>query len=129
VVAMLHRLLESGLARQRDPEGQKFMPVIELTAAGIAVMKGLAEPPLTLRDIVPRRTSREMGTNPRALGTNPKALAAQIDFDADPEAAPRFQRLRLVRSRLAKELKLAPFMICHDSVLKLLAAAAPTTIN
>src|SRR5688572_6817220 len=40
VVAMLHRLLEAGLARQRDPEGTKFMPVVELTAAGVAVMKG-----------------------------------------------------------------------------------------
>ena len=40
IVAMLHRLMEAGLARQRDPDGVKFRPVVELTAAGVAVMKG-----------------------------------------------------------------------------------------
>ena len=33
IVAMLHRLMEAGLARQRDPDGVKFRPVVELTAA------------------------------------------------------------------------------------------------
>src|SRR4029453_8507424 len=45
VIAMIHRLLESGLARQRDPEGTKFMPVVDLTAAGVAAMKGDKNPP------------------------------------------------------------------------------------
>src|SRR3982750_4782534 len=34
IVAMLHRLMESGLARQRDPDGVKFRPVVELTTPG-----------------------------------------------------------------------------------------------
>src|SRR4029079_3453644 len=76
VVAMLHRLLEAGLARQRDPEGLKFMPVIELPAAGIAVMRGQKPPPASLIDIIPRATPRQLGTNPRALGTNLRAVAS-----------------------------------------------------
>ncbi len=42
VIAMLHRLMEAGLARQRDPDGVKFRPVVELTASGVSVMKGEA---------------------------------------------------------------------------------------
>ena len=44
IIAMLHRLMEAGLARQRDPDGVKFRPVIELTAAGVEVMKGTVPP-------------------------------------------------------------------------------------
>ena len=35
IVAMLHRVLETGLARQRDPDGVKFRPVVDLTASGV----------------------------------------------------------------------------------------------
>ncbi len=55
VIAMLHRMLESGLARQRDADGTKFRPVVELTATGAAVMKGEHTPPASLEDLVPRR--------------------------------------------------------------------------
>ena len=58
IMAMIHRVLESGLARQRNPDGVKFRPVIELTEVGIAVMKGSRPPPPVLADIVPRRASR-----------------------------------------------------------------------
>ena len=52
---MLHRLMEAGLARQRDPDGVKFRPVVELTASGVSVMKGEALPPATLIDLAGRR--------------------------------------------------------------------------
>ncbi len=67
IIAMLHRLLESGLAKQRDPEGTKFMPVVELTAAGVAVMKGAQQPPASLIDILPRRAVRDF-VAPRKRG-------------------------------------------------------------
>ena len=73
---MLHRLMEAGLARQRDPDGVKFRPVVELTAAGVAVMKGEQLPPASLADLMPRRAatgSRAAGTNPRTRGSNPRA--------------------------------------------------------
>ena len=57
IIAMLHRLMEAGLARQRDPDGVKFRPVVELTAAGIAVMKAQQLPPASLADLLPRRAS------------------------------------------------------------------------
>jgi len=130
VIAMLHRLLEARLARQKDPEGTRFMPVIELTPAGISVMKGETLPPASLIDIVPKRTSREMGTNPRALGTNPRALAeAEEDQEPfDPAAIARFERLRNVRLNLARERQLPPYCICHDKTLKLIAKHAPDSL-
>ncbi|MGB7156813.1 MAG: ATP-dependent DNA helicase RecQ [Tepidisphaeraceae bacterium] len=127
VIAMIHRLLEAGLARQRDPEGTKFMPVVDLTAAGVAVMKGEQNPPASLIDIVPRRASREQGTNPRALGTNPRALREREPEEAmtDPLVIGRFERLRATRAQLAKQRQLPPYCICHDSTLKLIARDAP----
>ena len=130
VVAMLHRLLEAGLARQRTPEGTKFMAVVELTAAGVAVMKGEQQPPVTLIDILPRPTPRQLGTNPRAPATNPRAVAEE-EFEAyqnDPEVLDRFERLRKARTRLAAERQLPPYCICHDSTLKLIAVRAPGTL-
>ena len=140
VVVMLHRLMEAGLARQRDPEGMKFRPVIELTAAGIAVMRGDAPPPASLVDLLPR-SSRELGTNPRALGMNPRSLgtnpraqrAAAEPEDAfeqvDPETLERFERLRRVRLDLARERQLPPYCICHDRTLKLIARRAPDDLG
>src|SRR5690606_1190491 len=57
VVAMLHRVMEAGLARQKDPEGVKFRPVVELTLAGVEVMKGEHLPPATLADLLPKRSA------------------------------------------------------------------------
>src|SRR5207245_1797253 len=54
IIAMLHRLMEAGLARQRDPDGMKFRPVVELTHAGVAVMKGEQPVPATLADLIGR---------------------------------------------------------------------------
>ncbi|MEA2708321.1 MAG: ATP-dependent helicase RecQ [Phycisphaerales bacterium] len=130
VIAMLHRLLEARLARQRDPEGTRFMPVIELSPAGVAVMKGEQLPPASLIDIVPKRTSRELGTNSRALGTNPRALAEAEESQEpfDPAAIARFERLRSLRSNLARERQLPPYCICHDKTLKLIARQAPDSL-
>src|SRR5438552_280930 len=49
IIAMLHRLIEAGLARQRLVE--KKYPVVELTTTGILVMKARQAPPATLREL------------------------------------------------------------------------------
>jgi ATP-dependent DNA helicase RecQ len=75
IIAMLHRLMEGGLARQRDPEGMKFRPVVELTTAGVEVMKGKQPVPATLADLIgrapepaPRSSRREtIGMSDEAL--------------------------------------------------------------
>jgi ATP-dependent DNA helicase RecQ len=122
VIAMLHRLLESGLARQRDPEGTRFMPVIELTAAGVSVMKGEQRPPASLADLLPRTVAVER----RAL--RPVKVDMEEDQSFDRAAIARFERLRQVRTQLARDRQLPPYVICHDSTLKSIAKAAPDSL-
>jgi ATP-dependent DNA helicase RecQ len=126
VVAMLHRLLEAGLIRQRDPEGVKFMPVVELSAAGLAVMKGEQIVPSGLADLVPRRV--EASSSPRRLAqvsvTDGSGRTIEVE-ELPPEAERRFQQLRSARLQLARDAKLPPYVICHDRTLKLIALTAP----
>jgi ATP-dependent DNA helicase RecQ len=152
IIAMLHRLMEAGLARQRDPDGVKFRPVIELTAAGVSVMKGAQLPPASLSDLAPRAASRASGTNPRALGTNPRAVRERAngvdlgdgrrfvpagsedsdrgsDTPLDADAVKRFDRLRAVRLRLARQQDVPAYVICNDATLKLIAEHAPPDVQ
>jgi ATP-dependent DNA helicase RecQ len=127
IVAMLHRLMEAGLARQRDPEGLKFRPVVELTASGITVMKGEAPPPASLIDLIPTsrevRASSSRSSGPRATRERPSPV--DDDYQPDEEAMERFNRLRAARSELARLRQLPPYVICHDTTLKLIARYAP----
>ncbi|HEY1686707.1 MAG TPA: ATP-dependent DNA helicase RecQ [Tepidisphaeraceae bacterium] len=121
IVAMLHRLMEAGLARQRDPEGIKFRPVVELTAAGVAVMKGAQPPPATLSDLLPSRRTM--------INRDPAQPRIVVDLETvqlDGDSLARFERLRKTRLRLAAEKQLPPYCICHDSTLKLIAFHAPS---
>jgi len=116
VVAMLHRLIEAGLARQRDPQGVKFMPVVELTPAGVAVMKSQQQPPASLRDLILHRVASQ----PRRQ---------EIVIDLSPDARGRFERLRAIRLRLAEERQLPAYCICHDTTLKAIAVEGPRDIS
>jgi ATP-dependent DNA helicase RecQ len=126
IVAMLHRLMESGLARQRDPDGVRFRPVVELTAAGVAVMKGEQLPPATLIDLIPRRGPDSTTAQARSGGTRrTEPIFDDTETSLSPEASGRFDRLRAVRTRLAREKQLPPYVICHDRTLRLIAHFAP----
>ncbi len=128
IIAMLHRLMESGLARQRDPEGVKFRPVMELTAAGVSVMKGEVPPPASLFDITPTRRTRET-LSPDRRDSRRQSSGGDDDFQADPEASERFAKLRSVRLNLARQKGLPPYVICHDSVLKQIAMTPPSDME
>jgi ATP-dependent DNA helicase RecQ len=117
IIAMIHRLLETGLCRQRDPDGVKFRPIVELTALGVDVMKGVQPPPAILDDLLPRQT--------QTAARKAKAAAAEPDLIIDPAAAERFEKLRAVRLQLARDRQLPAYCICHDSTLKLIALTQP----
>lgn len=138
IVAMLHRLMEAGLARQKDPEGVRFMPVVELTAAGVAVMKGEQPPPVSLADLGPRAASR--GADEERRGSSPSrrqgngragrgAAWEETEEQIDPQTLERFERLRAARASLAKEKALPAYCICHDSTLKAIARSAPRDVE
>ena len=127
IVAMLHKVMEAGLARQRDPDGLKFRPVIELTGAGVAVMKGEQLPPASLADLLPRPVAAGASANYRRLGPGRESDGSGAPLSQ--EAAARFERLRGIRAEIAKEKKLPAYCICHDSTLKLLAEFAPADVE
>ncbi|MDP9172984.1 MAG: ATP-dependent DNA helicase [Planctomycetota bacterium] len=131
IIAMLHRMLEAGLARQRDPDGVKFRPVIELTAVGVEVMKGEQLPPGNLADLLPRKAS-SITVVPEPSGRRSSAYVEGVrvvDEELDTDAVQRFDRLRGIRSRLAREKGLPAYVICHDSTLKQMAMVAPGDIE
>jgi ATP-dependent DNA helicase RecQ len=120
IIAMLHRLMEAGLARQRDPDGMKFRPVVELTASGIEVMSGRQAAPASLADLVGARAPVEEARQ--------KVTVAE-DRPLDGEARRRFEKLRAVRLEIARERRVSPFVICHDSTLKEIARVAPRNLE
>ena len=123
IAAMLERLVEAGLVLQKDPEGVKFRPIVELTAPGIAVMKGEQLPPAGLADIdipAPPRASRSSGSR-----REESRRAAAAEPPDSPAAESRFQRLRELRSRLAKDRGVPAYVICHDRTLREIARQCP----
>ncbi|HYE19591.1 MAG TPA: ATP-dependent DNA helicase RecQ [Tepidisphaeraceae bacterium] len=122
IVAMLHRLMESGLARQRDPDGVKFRPVVELTPSGVEVMKGAAKPPANLHDLAP--TARPAGGSSHSRQRVTR-LVEDLPETLDPASAVRFEKLRQWRRQVASEKALPPYTICHDATLKLIALKTP----
>lgn len=125
LVAMLHRLMEAGLARQKDPEGVKFRPVVELTASGVAVMKGERLPPANLVDLAP---SRRVASVPRER-RNGEPNREPVDVDFTPEAESIFQRLRGVRQQLARRQNVPAYVVCNDATLKLIARDGPRDVE
>jgi ATP-dependent DNA helicase RecQ len=124
IVAMLHRLMEAGLARQRDPD-HNFRPVVELTAAGIAVMKGEKPPPATLIDL--GGAHAPLAPAPRRERAERRQPVADVEEEqSDPETEQRFARLRQARLEMARERQLPPYCICHDKTLRLIARSVPT---
>ena len=58
LIAMVHRLIESGLARQAASDGDRRYPLVEITTAGVGVMKAEQPPPLTLADLLPKKSPK-----------------------------------------------------------------------
>jgi ATP-dependent DNA helicase RecQ len=121
IIAMLHRLIEAGLVRQRDPDGTKFRPVLELTEIGVGVMKSQQLPPSSLADLVSRKMPLPQPVVRRFAPATEETLNAS-------ESA-RFEQLRAIRLKLARESQLPPYCIFHDSVLRLIAQQAPTDLQ
>jgi len=115
LVAILHRLIEAGLARQHAVDASGLRPVITLTVSGIAVMKEESPVPPMLHD-VGRRTAAQRGTKRKCVSNSE---------ELDSSAAGRFERLRAVRAAIARKRELPAFVIMHDSVLREIARQAP----
>ena len=117
IIAMLHRLIESGLVQQTPLDGDRNMPVVKLTTAGVNVMKGNAPPPKVLADLVPRRYTQALPPKKYDEGGASSTL--------DDAATGRFKRLKAARLELAKERGLPAYCVCADKTLRAIATADP----
>ena len=125
LMSMMHRVIEAGLIRQRDPDGNR-RPIIEITPQGIEVMKGTRTPPSILATLLPRQSTlvqKTSGSSSKSTKTK-ETLAALDDASRDV-----FERLRTVRAKIAKEKQLPAYTICHDSTLMLIASHRPSDLE
>ncbi|MDA3627190.1 DNA helicase RecQ [Saccharopolyspora oryzae] len=86
----------------------------------------------TSGEVLRREDPRQvlLRTEPKRVASTPKAKAAkQPPQEMPAEAEPVFQKLRAWRLATAREEGKAPFIIFHDSTLRQIAAAQPSTLD
>ena len=114
---VFRQLVAMGLL-EVDMEGHGSL---RLTADSRAVLRG--EKPVALREEVVRR--RERGRPRGASGSTSPAPAVALSREDQPV----FEALRALRSELARELSLPPYMIFHDATLRAIAEQRPDSLD
>jgi ATP-dependent DNA helicase RecQ len=66
---------------------------------------------------------------PRPRDKGRSTRSGQVSVTLDVPAADRFERLRALRAELARNQNVPAYVIFHDSVLRAIAAAEPTTLQ
>ncbi|HWR35861.1 MAG TPA: RecQ family ATP-dependent DNA helicase [Clostridia bacterium] len=139
VVRLLNALVEERLVNRRGANGNAMRPVVTLSATGIAVTGGHAEPPSSLARALHRPQTSVPSTKPTQHSYTAKTApqSAKRDtvyepldneyFDGNEDA--RFGRLRRVRAELAKKAGRPAFLILHDSTLREIARVAPRNMT
>ncbi len=115
VTGLVKSLIESGYLQV---EGTEY-PTLDVTSKGQEVLQGISAALLKdaekyQPDSPLKKPSRERAASVVALGTSP----------ADPQL---LERLRELRTELAEEENVAPFVIFHDKTLKAIASHKPET--
>jgi ATP-dependent DNA helicase RecQ len=106
------------LAMEGDP-----YPVLRLTDEGGEVMRGRRDCRL-LRVPAPQSLPRERRRRGRGAGAS--TLLGEAPLAAGEEAT--FERLRALRREIAAERGVPPYVVFHDSTLRELARARPTSL-
>jgi ATP-dependent DNA helicase RecQ len=114
--AVLRQLMARGILTT-DAEG---IGSLKLTDKSPAVLKGEVTLELMKNPIHAQGRRRKP-----AKKSIPAALLAEDGALADPEAAARFERLRELRKKLAKEAEVPPYVVFHDKTLAAMAALRP----
>lgn len=120
---LLRRLIASG---HIAIDGLEF-PVLELTAKGSAVLKG-AESLVWEQDPSPDgfADNGRKSAAPPAASSEPRAQDGREGGAAVDGAL--YARLRQLRTALAREDGLAPFMVFHDKTLRSIASLRPRSL-
>ncbi|MDY0021576.1 HRDC domain-containing protein, partial [Arenimonas caeni] len=97
---------------------------LRLTPDSRAVLRG--EKPVSLREEVVRRRERVRGRG-RGAASGPAAATPAVALSAADQ--PVFEALRQLRTRLARELSLPPYMIFQDATLRAIAEQRPAGLD
>jgi ATP-dependent DNA helicase RecQ len=130
---VVRQLLASGLLTVKGDHG-----TLALTDMSGEVMRG--ERQVTFRRDPPKapappRSKRGAAGGAGAGGSGAggsgagAAAGRPAAVELPPEAEPVFERLRAWRTSVAKELGMPPYVIFHDSTLRLIAASPPSTLD
>ncbi len=124
---VVRQLLASGLLAVKGDHG-----TLALTDLSWEVMRG--ERQVTFRRDPPKAPAPPRGRRGTAGGSGAGAAAGAsggrpADAELTPEAEALFERLRAWRTSVARELGMPPYVIFHDSTLRLIAASPPSTLN
>jgi ATP-dependent DNA helicase RecQ len=129
---LVQRLIASGYLRV---EGLEF-PVLEITAKGAAVLDG-QEPLLPSPSPLPTgERGTEVANTRRSCSPSPRGARCSSERNGpwrgqgEEEALDRelFERLRRLRTHLAAEEGVAPFVVFHDKTLRLIASRRPASV-
>ena len=115
VTSLVKGLIESGYLQV---EGAEY-PTIDVTSKGQEVLKGVDA--ITLKVVEEHRQEAPAKKLPREKATTMVALPS---LPVDQQV---FDRLRKLRTELAEEEDVAPFVIFHDKTLKAIASHMPAT--
>jgi len=125
---VVRQLLASGSLAVRGDHG-----TLALTELSGEVLRG--ERQVLLRRDAPRPAATagsaaapDPAGAARGGGRSRRAAPGPVAVELTPEAEQVFERLRGWRTGVAKELGLPPYVIFHDSTLRQIAAAPPTTL-
>jgi ATP-dependent DNA helicase RecQ len=116
---VVRQLLAGGLLAVQGDHG-----TLALTEQSGEVLRGE-------RQVMFRRDAPRPGTpagSPARGGAKSRRAAPTPAAELGPEAQAVFERLRAWRTGVAKELGMPPYVIFHDSTLRQIAAAPPTTM-
>ncbi len=116
--SVIRQLLANGQL-QPDPDGFGGLVV---GAGAAAVLKGEAQ--VVLR--VDERPRRPRSTKVR---TDPSAAEPFLQEDASPEQELLFQALRVLRTEIAREQGVPPYVVFHDRTLREMVARHPRTLD
>ena len=112
----IEQLSGYALLRQSDSE----FPVLELTEAGVALLKNAStQPDLTL-------ARQRRPTKDRLPPRRPRGVEEEAWQDVDRDL---FERLRAVRLDIARQRGVPPYVIFHDTTLRDMARLKPATID
>jgi ATP-dependent DNA helicase RecQ len=126
---VVRQLLASGLLAVKGDHG-----TLALTELSGQVLRGERQVPLRRDAPRPVAAAGSAGASPTRGGgrsrraAGPTAEGGPAAVELAPEAEAVFERLRAWRTGVAKELGMPPYVIFHDSTLRHIAAAPPTTL-